>query len=268
MPEIRLLAIGDVVGRPGRRLIRELLPALRSRHQIDCVVANVENSAGGFGITYETYVELLNAGVDLMTSGNHHFDKPGGEQWMDRADRLIRPANLPRDAPGRVTASMEIPGKGRLRILNLLGRTFMPFGPCPFASLNDLLSEHVAPDDLLCLDFHGEATSEKQSMGWILDGKALAVWGTHTHVPTADARILPKGTGYLTDLGMTGPYHSVIGMDLETVLPGWTSYRRTKFQVAKEDPRLAGCLFTFDSLKRRCSRVQPLFGNKESLLSL
>ena len=210
---MRILMIGDVIGKPGRRAVKSLLPGIRAEHGIDLVIANGENAAGGFGITQDTAYELLESGVDVLTSGNHIWDQKEIIPHMEEGLPLIRPANYP-----------NVPGRGYLvaegvMVMNLMGRVFMPALDCPFRTATRILdeTEDSAPK-VIIVDFHAEATSEKQAMGWYLDGRVSAVLGTHTHVGTVDARVLPKGTGYLTDVGMTGPVDSVIGSDTSAVL--------------------------------------------------
>ena len=220
--------IGDIIGQPGRRAIRRVLPDLRQELGLDLVIANGENAAGGFGITPDTAEELLNSGVDILTSGNHIWDQKEIIPQMDEGLPLIRPANYP-DAPGRGYLIQD-----GVMVLNLMGRVFMPTLDCPFrtasAILEDAKEEH-SPRAII-VDIHAEATSEKQGMGWYLDGKVSAVLGTHTHVGTVDARILPKGTAYLTDVGMTGPVNSVIGSDTNAVLDRFLTGLPQRLSVA------------------------------------
>ena len=211
---MRILMIGDIIGQPGRKAVRALLPELKAELQIDLVIANGENTAGGFGITQDTAYQLLESGVDILTSGNHIWDQKEIIPYMDEGLPLIRPANYP-DAPGR---GYWI--EGDVMVLNLMGRVFMPALDCPFRTATRILEEvhRTGAPKVIVVDFHAEATSEKQAMGWYLDGRVSAVLGTHTHVGTVDTRILPRGTAYLTDVGMTGPMDSVIGSDTNAVL--------------------------------------------------
>ena len=206
--------IGDIIGQPGRRAIRRVIPDLRQELGLNLVIANGENVAGGFGITLDTAEELLDSGVDILTSGNHIWDQKEIIPHMDEGLPLIRPANYP-DAPGRGYLVQD-----GVMVMNLMGRVFMPTLDCPFRTASALLEEAQTEHSprAIIVDIHAEATSEKQGMGWYLDGKVSAVLGTHTHVGTVDARILPKGTAYLTDVGMTGPVNSVIGSDTNAVL--------------------------------------------------
>jgi metallophosphoesterase (TIGR00282 family) len=211
---LRVLMIGDVIGKPGRQAVRSIVPDLRVEHKLDLVIANGENSAGGFGITLNGAEELLESGVDILTSGNHIWDKKEIIPHMEEGLPLIRPANYP-DAPGRGYLL-----HGQIMVLNLMGRVFMPPMDCPFRTASRVLreSKEAAATKVIFVDFHAEATSEKQAMGWYLDGLVSVVVGTHTHVGTVDARILPKGTAYITDVGMTGPLNSVIGSNTGEVL--------------------------------------------------
>ena len=207
--------IGDVIGKPGRNAVRDLLPGLRDELALDMVIANGENIAGGTGLTLETAQELLSDGVDLLTSGNHVWAQKEIIPFMDEGLPIIRPANYPPSTPGVGHMVM-----GKVMVLNLMGRVFMNTLDCPFRAADRILQEadrNGAPR-ITIVDMHAEATSEKQAMGWYLDGRVSAVVGTHTHVGTADARILPKGTGFITDVGMTGPYNSVIGSTIQVVL--------------------------------------------------
>ena len=262
---VRVLALGDVVGKPGRVLLRKALPVLKAAYRPDAVVVNVENAAGGFGITDEIYRELEAMGIDCMTSGNHVFDKRDCEQWMPWAVSLLRPENFPPGTVGRGSGIFQLAGGLRLGVINLIGRTFMKNYDCPFRAVDALLPEIKRETPLVLVDFHAEATSEKTAMGWYLAGRVSAVWGTHTHIPTADARILEESTGYITDLGMTGSYHSVIGMKKEPVIEGFRTLQRTRFEVAKGDERLGGCLFDMEKESGRCMEIRSLFLGLEDL---
>ena len=239
---MRILMIGDVIGKPGRQAIRSLVPGLREEYGIDLVIANGENSAGGFGITLETAYEMLENGVDVLTSGNHIWDQKEIIPHMNEGLPLIRPANYP-DAPGRGYLIQD-----DVMILNLMGRVFMPPLDCPFRAANALLQskDGVDPPKVIIVDFHAEATSEKQGMGWYLDGRVSAVLGTHTHVGTVDAKILPKGTAYLTDVGMTGPVNSVIGSDAEAVLDRFLTGMPQRLQVARGPVMMNSVLIDVD----------------------
>ena len=263
---IRIMAIGDILGRPGRRIIREFLPGLREKWNIDCVIANIENSAGGFGITHKVYSELLRYGIDLMTSGNHVYDKADTVSWIEDATSLVRPYNYPPGSPGKTSASFTTASGTVVTVLNLLGRVFMKPYDCPFRGFDQWLDQH-SENDIVLVDVHGEATSEKQAMGWYLAEKVSAVWGTHTHVPTNDARILSDHTGFITDLGMTGPYHSVIGMKIPGVLEGFKTMKKNRFEVANGDLRLGCCIFDIHEDTKKCTRVTPLVKSYDELVN-
>lgn len=209
---MRILFIGDIVGKPGRRAVHALVPGLRIEHNVGLVVANGENAAGGFGITAETAQEILASGVDVITTGGHVWDRKEAASCLDEEDRILRPLNYPPGVPGRGCLRF-----GDVMVVNLMGRVFMGALDCPFRSMDALLEGFPRPP-VVVVDFHAEATSEKQALGWYLDGRVSAVVGTHTHVATADPRILPRGTAYVTDLGMVGPINSVIGNDPHDVL--------------------------------------------------
>ena len=208
-----ILAIGDVIGQPGRRALSRVLPDLKEQHGIDLVIANAENSAGGIGVTPTTADEMLDAGVDVLTSGNHVWAHKDILPYLDGEVPLLRPLNYPAGVAGRGYLI-----KGKTAVVNLIGRTFMTSLDCPFRAMDKLLSQLPSEVKIIVIDFHAEATSEKMAMGHYLDGRVSAVLGTHTHVGTIDAQILPRGTAYVTDIGMTGPSDSVIGDDVQSVL--------------------------------------------------
>jgi 2',3'-cyclic-nucleotide 2'-phosphodiesterase len=205
---VRVLFIGDIVGKPGRRALAEMLPGMRKELSLDVVVANGENAAGGFGLTVRTAEEMFDAGVDIISSGNHIWDQKEIVEHLDSDDRITRPANYPEGVPGRGVTT-----RAGLTVINLQGRTFMQPIDCPFRKVDAILAS-MEPDTPILVDIHAEATSEKLAMGWYLDGRVSAVFGTHTHVPTADARLLSKGTAYCTDAGMTGARDGVIGFEV------------------------------------------------------
>jgi len=225
---LRILMIGDVIGRPGRRAVEALVPGLRQEYGLDLVIANGENAAGGLGLTKETAEELFGAGVDVLTSGNHIWDKKEILSTLDSELAILRPLNYPPGVPGRGYLI-----KGKALIVNLVGRTFMGNFDCPFRAMDELLEELVDRPPVVIVDFHGEATSEKMALGWYLDGRASAVLGTHTHVGTVDTRLLPKGTAYVTDVGMTGPVDSVIGDDTEAAIGRFLSQLPHRLSVGK-----------------------------------
>lgn len=251
---MRVLAIGDIVGRPGRRIVREKLPELKREFEVDFVVANVENAAGGFGVTPEVARELLEAGIDVLTSGNHIFDKKEVFQIIEAEPRLLRPANYAPGVPGRGLWSGRSASGHPITVINLQGRVFMHPSDCPFRTADALLSEIREPR-IIIVDMHAEATSEKIAMGWYLDGRVSVVFGSHTHVPTADETILPRGTAYITDLGMTGPYDGVIGIKREQILDRFLRGMPHRFEVASGDVRLCGAVIEIDETTYRATRI-------------
>jgi 2',3'-cyclic-nucleotide 2'-phosphodiesterase len=210
---MQILAIGDVIGKPGRQTVQKLLPGLRQQYQLDLVIANAENAAGGMGLTVSTAKELLDAGVDILTSGNHIWDQKEIIPYLDGNMPILRPLNYPPGVPGRGCVTRE-----HIAVISLIGRTFIGNFDCPFRAMDSLLGGIKNSCSVVIVDFHAEATSEKVAMGRYLDGRVSAVVGTHTHVGTVDARVLPKGTARITDIGMTGPADSIIGDDVQTVL--------------------------------------------------
>lgn len=255
---MRILFVGDIVGSPGRRAVQELVPRLVDRYLVDLVVANGENAAGGIGITPQVAEELLNLGVDVLTSGNHIWKHKEIVAYLEESDRLLRPANYPPGTPGRGWTVVETAAGRRVAVLNLEGRVFMSPLECPFRTADRLLAE--LPQDVVAVivDFHAEATSEKQALGYYLDGRVSALIGTHTHVQTADERVLPGGTGYITDVGMTGPLNGVIGMKKEIILERFLSQRPQPFKVAAAQVQLQGVLLelTDDGRCRAITRIQ------------
>lgn len=228
---MRILMIGDVVGRPGRRALRENLQNLVKEFDLDLVIANGENAAGGNGITKDIVKELHGYGIDIITMGNHVWNKKQVFEFISQEDRIIRPANYPPGTPGRGWQIVKSKNEVEVAVLNLSGRVFMDALDCPFRKADELLQEIAGHVRVIILDFHAEATSEKVAMGWYLDGRVSAVCGTHTHVQTADERILPGGTAYITDVGMTGPRDSVIGFKTDIVLGKFITQLPRRFEV-------------------------------------
>ncbi len=245
--------IGDVVGRPGRNALKTWLPQWKSTHRVDFVIANGENAAGGMGLTTKIYHELLGSGVDLLTSGNHIWSKKEIFPLLDSTDRLLRPANYPEGAPGKGWAIHRVGGQKAL-IVNLEGRVFMKSLECPFKTMDTLLSGFDGR--LVFVDFHAEATSEKMAMGWYLDGRVTAVVGTHTHVQTSDECLLPNGTAYMTDLGMTGPVYSVIGMKRDVVMQRFLTQMPSKFEVASGQAAVSGAIVKIDPATGRARSIE------------
>ncbi len=253
---MNILFIGDIVGRPGREMVRKGLKRLVRRHDLDFVIANAENSAAGFGVTKDIGDTLLEWGVDVMTSGNHVFDKKEVLEYIGKEPRLLRPANYPAGVPGRGSV-LATSGDGRLvGVVNVMGRVHMQAIDDPFAVVLREVDALRTKTKVIVVDFHAEATSEKCAMGWHLDGKVSLVVGTHTHVQTADERILPNGTAYLTDAGMTGPHDSIIGMDRDGSLARFLTGMPSRFEPATGNPRLNGVVVAVDDATGRAIRVQ------------
>lgn len=261
---MRLLFVGDVTGKVGRRMACTHLGELREKHAVDVCVINGENAAGGFGINNTHVDELLDAGADVITSGNHIWNRKETADFILREPRLLRPGNYPPRTPGKGVFVLESE-KGRIAVLNLMGRVFMPPIECPFREADDLIRRVGQETKMVMVDFHAEATSEKVAMGWHLDGRVSAVFGTHTHIQTADERVLPKGTAFITDVGMTGPRNSIIGMKTEIVLDKFISGLPRRFEVAGGEGQLNGALVEIapDTGKAlSIERVQVLEGER------
>jgi metallophosphoesterase (TIGR00282 family) len=234
MPDkLRFLFLGDIIGRPGRQILRKHLPALVDKYAPDLIAANGENAAGGIGLTEEVGRELLGL-VHILTSGNHIWDKKEAIPYLDREPRLLRPANYPPQNPGKGTFVREVRGGWKVAVLNLQGRVFMEPIDCPFRTADAEVEKLRALTPVIFVDFHAEATSEKQALGWYLDGKVSAVLGTHTHVPTADERLLPQGTAYITDVGMVGARDSVIGVQREQAVARFLTGRPQRLEPGKD----------------------------------
>jgi len=252
------LILGDVMGRPARRAVRDLVPSLIKQEEIDLVVANAENAAGGMGVDIKSAKELLSAGVQVMTSGNHIWKKKEIYSFLEDQESLIRPANFPAGAPGRGWCMWQHNGL-RALVVNLQGRVFMPnHVEDPFRCVDEILRQQGARSPVVIVDMHAEATSEKYAMGWYLDGRASIVFGTHTHVQTADERILPAGTAYITDVGMCGPFDSVIGMEKETVIRGFMTQLPRQFEVAQDNVVLQGVIADIDEDNGRARDIRRL----------
>ena len=255
---LKLLFIGDIVGRPGRDIIQERLVRVRSEHAIDFVIANAENAAAGAGITGSIAKSLLESGVDAITLGDHVWDQRGWETEITEIDRVCRPANLPSKCPGWDHLIIESRGF-RVAVFTVLGRSFMNLkADCPFQTADRMIDQLRAQADAIIVEIHAEATSEKQALGWYLDGRVTAVLGTHTHVPTADARVLPKGTAFICDLGMTGPYASVLGRAIEPIVQRFIDGMPRRFEVATEDVRLSGALIEIDASMAHAKSIELL----------
>ena len=253
---VKILMIGDIIGEPGRNILARRLGRLIETYEIDFVIANCENAAGGFGVTPKIAEELYLLGIDILTTGNHVWDKREIIEYITRQPRLLRPANYPDSAPGAGSAVMSISRTEKVAVIQLMGRVFMPILDCPFQVAKREIARLRAETPIIIVDMHAEATSEKRGMGWYLDGEVTAVVGTHTHVQTADEEILPKGTAYLTDVGMTGPTQSVIGMNREQVLRKFLDHMPQRMEVAGGPCVISAALLTVDSSGRAQSIVR------------
>jgi metallophosphoesterase (TIGR00282 family) len=261
---LKILFVGDIFGSAGRRIVREHIGHVREAHDVDLAVINAENAAGGFGVTPQIAEELFDLGADVLTTGNHVWDKrelldylnsvPAESQ--DRARRVLRPANMLPGLPGYGVFEGVTQSGVSYAVVDLMGKVFMSGTNDPFSAANDLLAGIKAK--VILVDFHGEATSEKVAMGWHLDGRVTAVLGTHTHIPTADERILPGGTAYQTDVGMSGPYDSVIGVEKDLVLHRFRTGMPGKFEAAKGNPKMCAALITCDPATGRASAIQRI----------
>lgn len=250
--EIRVLFLGDVIGKPGRKAVEQFIRSVSA----DFKIINGENLAGGIGITPSVAIEMLSLGIDVLTTGNHIWKKKDIIPFLMEEQRVIRPLNYPPGTPGFGHTIIRKGGK-TLSVANIEGRIFMNSLDCPFRAMGELLPR-IDPNTPLIVDFHAEATSEKIAMGWYLDGKVAALFGTHTHVQTADERILPKGTGYITDAGMTGPCDSVIGMEKAGIVEKFITQLPHKFEVGKEDVEVQGVLVTLEETGNRCIRIERI----------
>lgn len=252
---MKLLFIGDIVGEPGRRALRELLPELRTRHALNFVVANGENSAGGSGITPNTAEEIFEAGVDVITSGDHLWDQKEVSELLEREPRFLRPLNYPPGTPGRGSVVVTLPGLPPVAVLNLQGRTFMPPMEHPFLLGREEVARLRAETKIIFVDFHAEATSEKIALGRFLDGQISAMVGTHTHVQTADEQVFPRGTAYLSDAGFTGPHESVLGREIDPVIKRFLTSAPQRFGVATQRVYLQGAIIDIDESTGRARGI-------------
>ncbi|HHZ16988.1 MAG TPA: TIGR00282 family metallophosphoesterase [Clostridia bacterium] len=253
---LKVLMIGDIVGRPGRKATKYYLNAHAKNY--DFIIANGENAAGGTGITLEIFRELYDASVDFFTMGNHVWDKKEIYQFIEHEPALIRPANYPPDTPGKGSAVVKLPGNIKVGIVNLSGRVYMPPLDCPFRTGDALVEKIRRETPIIIVDFHAEATSEKMALGWYFDGRVSAVLGTHTHIQTADERILPEGTGYITDVGMTGPYNSVLGVDKDLIIKKFLSQLPVRFEVADGDLQFNGVSLQIDEKTGKCLQINRI----------
>ena len=253
---MNIMVIGDIVGKPGRTIIKSLLPRLQKEHNISFTIANAENAAGGRGITREVKDELLGAGIDVLTMGNHVWDNRSIFTFIEDEPRLIRPANYPGDCPGQGYHMYSAGFNKKIAVINASGRIYLPPMDCPFQTVNYILEELDHSADYIIVDFHAEATSEKQAFGYYFDGRVTAVLGTHTHIQTADERLLPEGTAYISDIGMTGPINSIIGMEKEPIIEKFLNARPTRFEVAAGPAQLQGVILSLDESSNRAISIQ------------
>jgi hypothetical protein len=251
-----LLFIGDIFGSPGRSIVAQQLRKIAADEKIDLVIANGENAAGGFGITPQLADELFGYGIDVITTGNHVWDKREIYDYFPRQPRLLRPANYAAETPGAGVVVVEARNGAPCAILNLQGRVYMPQTDCPFRTADRLLAELPAEVKIRFVDFHAEVTSEKMAMGWYLDGRVSALIGTHTHIPTADTRILQNGTAYQTDAGMTGPYRSVIGVDKDIILEKFLTQMPVRMEAARHGVELHGVIVEVDESTGNAASVR------------
>lgn len=258
---MNLLVIGDVVGNPGRKILKDLLPGIKKEHDIDMVIANGENSAGGRGITYSVAHEFYTYGVDIITMGNHTWSKKEIFNFINDDNRIIRPANYPPELPGNGSTVMHLTNIS-VGVINIVGRVYMDPVDSPFNAAIKEVERIREEADIIIVDFHAEATSEKIAMGFFLDGKVSVVFGTHTHVQTCDEIILSGGTGYITDIGMTGPYNSVIGVDKDIALTKFTKLIPERFDVATGECQFNGVIFKIDELSKKVIEIKRLFVRK------
>ncbi len=258
---MKILFIGDIVGKPGRRAVRELVPEIISQYGIDFVIGNCENAAAGFGVTMDVVEELYESRIQVLTSGNHIWDKKEIMEFAEDYETLLRPANYPEGTIGWGSVVMASFSGIYVGVINLMGRVFMAPLDCPFRTAEKEIEKLKKRARIIIVDIHAEATSEKEALGWFLDGRVTAVIGTHTHVQTADERILPEGTAYITDAGMTGPFNSIIGIRKDLILERFLIQVPNRFVVARDDIRLQGVILDVDDKSGKASDIQRLTVN-------
>lgn len=260
---MKILFIGDVVGSPGRDMVKEYLPKLKEKYHPTMTIINGENAAAGKGITEAIYRQFLEWGAQVITMGNHTWDKKEIFEFIDDAKYLIRPANFPENNPGKGIVYLNINGI-LVAVINIQGRTFLPAIEDPFPAVDQLIEEAKQKTNIIFVDFHGEATSEKQAFGWYVDGRVSAVVGTHTHTQTADERILPAGTAYITDAGMTGPYDGILGVERDAVLKRFLTSLPVRFEITKTGRKqLNGVLITIDTNSGKAEKIQRILINDD-----
>ncbi|RDW19551.1 TIGR00282 family metallophosphoesterase [Oceanobacillus arenosus] len=260
---MKILFIGDVVGSPGREMVQEYLPKLKDKYHPNLTIINGENAAAGKGITEKIYKQFLEWGAQVVTMGNHTWDKKEIFEFIDDAKNMIRPANFPEGNPGKGIVFININGI-EVAVINMQGRTFLPAIDDPFRKIDELIDEAKKRTNIIFVDFHGEATSEKQAFGWYIDGRVSAVVGTHTHTQTADERILPAGTAYITDVGMTGPYDGILGVEREAVIKRFLTSLPVRFETTKEGrTQLNGFFVTIDDSSGKATKVERIMINED-----
>lgn len=259
---MRIVFIGDVYSKPGREMISEYLPRIKSKYKPTLTIVNGENAAGGRGITKDIYKMILDSGADMITLGNHAWDNKDIFDFIDDVKNMVRPANFPEGTPGEGMKFIQI-NQYPVAVINLQGRTFLPPLDCPFKTADRLIEEAKKKTQIIFVDFHAEATSEKLAMGWYLDGRVTAVVGTHTHVQTADNRILPEGTAYITDVGMTGPYDGILGVDRETVIKKFLTSLPVRFESAKGPEQLSGVIIDINEKDGKATKIERLLINDD-----
>ncbi|WP_078554562.1 TIGR00282 family metallophosphoesterase [Bacillus alkalicellulosilyticus] len=262
---MKLLFIGDVVGSLGREMVATYLPKLKKKYRPTCTIINGENAAAGKGITEKIYKGFLDAGAQAVTLGNHTWDNREIFEFIEEAPHMVRPANYPEGTPGSGYTFIKI-NTLEVAVINLMGRTFLPPNDCPFRKAEEIIEKVRKRTPIIFVDFHAEATSEKQAMGWFLDGQVSAVVGTHTHVQTSDERILPNGTAYLTDVGMTGPYDGILGMERNAVLKKFLTNLPVRFEVASGRSQINGTLITIDDTTGLAKAIERIVINDEKPL--
>ena len=255
---MKILFIGDIVGSPGRMAVRELLPPLIAKKKIDFVIANCENAAAGFGVTRKNVEELFSYHIDVLTSGNHIWNKKEVLEFIGNNEKLLRPANYPAATPGAGSVLITTATGEYIGVLNLAGRIFMQPIDCPFVTAKNKIAELREKTKIIIVDIHAEATSEKKALGWYIDGEVSAVLGTHTHVQTADEEILPQGTAYISDAGMTGPFDSVIGIKKEIIIERFLTQMPNKFEVAEDDIRMQGVILNIDPVSGKANSIERI----------
>ncbi len=265
---MRILFIGDIVGKPGRKIVAQAIPGLRKRENLDFVIANAENAADGSGITPKIYRDLMGVGIDAITLGDHIYRRLEISTILETESNIVKPANYPEEAPGRTWAVVETASGVKVAVISVMGRVYMRPVDCPFKAIDRVLKEIPSDVKVRFVDIHAEATSDKQVIGRYLAGKVSAALGTHTHVPTADEQIFPGGTAFQCDVGMTGPYESILGRKIERVTSATITFNPTPFQVATDDCRICGAIIDIDEGTGKATKIQRLMVNEQDAIDL